>query len=232
MDRILKVVRLQNLNKMTFIGIPLIILGGAFVLSLLIFALIPVTPALGYKFAGGAPVAPMWYFMGAGIYALTLTFPFSQAMSVTRRDFYLGTMAIAALASIGMSLIFTVGGYIEQAFNGWGLEGRFFRIPGLWDESPWLQALTYFTAMMLLFTLGFVFTVIYRRWGRTIMLVVLLGIIALILVLGFVAIKFGFWVAMFEAIAGIGLWGWTFIGIGITAVLAVLSYLPLRCTVA
>ena len=232
MDRILKVVRLQNLNKMTFIGIPLIILGGAFVLSLLIFALIPVTPALGYKFAGGAPVAPMWYFMGAGIYALTLTFPFSQAMSVTRRDFYLGTMAIAALASIGMSLIFTVGGYIEQAFNGWGLEGRFFRIPGLWDESPWLQALTYFTAMMLLFTLGFVFTVIYRRWGRTIMLVVLLGIIALILVLGFVAIKFGFWVAMFEAIAGIGVWGWTFIGIGITAVLAVLSYLPLRRTVA
>ena len=232
MDRILKVVRLQNLNKMTFIGIPLIILGGAFVLSLLIFALIPVTPALGYKFAGGAPVAPMWYFMGAGIYALTLTFPFSQAMSVTRRDFYLGTMAIAALASIGMSLIFTVGGYIEQAFNGWGLEGRFFRIPGLWDESPWLQALTYFTAMMLLFTLGFVFTVIYRRWGRTIMLIVLLGIIALILVLGFVAIKFGFWVAMFEGIAGIGLWGWTFIGIGITAVLAVLSYLPLRRTVA
>ena len=232
MDRILKVVRLQNLNKMTFIGIPLIILGGAFVLSLLIFALIPVTPALGYKFAGGAPVAPMWYFMGAGIYALTLTFPFSQAMSVTRRDFYLGTMATAALASIGMSLIFTVGGYIEQAFDGWGLNGRFFRIPGLWDESPWLQALTYFTAMMLLFTLGFVFTVIYRRWGRTIMLIVLLGIIALILVLGFVAIKFGFWVAMFEAIAGIGAWGWTFIGIGITAVLAVLSYLPLRRTVA
>jgi ABC-type multidrug transport system fused ATPase/permease subunit len=232
MDRILKVVRLQNLNKMTFIGIPLIILGGAFVLSLLIFALIPVTPALGYKFAGGAPVAPMWYFMGAGIYALTLTFPFSQAMSVTRRDFYLGTMATAALASIGMSLIFTVGGYIEQAFDGWGLNGRFFRIPGLWDESPWLQALTYFTAMMLLFTLGFVFTVIYRRWGRTIMLIVLLGIIALILVLGFVAIKFGFWVPMFEAIAGIGLWGWTFIGIGITAVLAVLSYLPLRRTVA
>lgn len=232
MERILKVVRLQNLNKMTFIGIPLIILAGCFVLSLGIFAIIPVTPALGYKFAGGAPVAPMWYFMGAGIYALTLTFPFSQAMSVTRRDFYLGTMLIAVLSSLGMSLIFTVGGYIEEAVNGWGLDGRFFRIPGLWDASPWLQALTYFTAMMLLFTLGFVFTVIYRRWGRTMMLVVLLGIIALLLVLGFVAIKFGFWVAMFEGIASIGLWGWTLIGLALTVVLAAVSYLPLRRMIA
>ncbi|MCD2499955.1 hypothetical protein [Microbacterium nymphoidis] len=232
MDRILKVVRLQNLNKMTFIGIPLIILGGAFVLSLLIFALVPVTPSLGYKFAGGAPVAPMWYFMGAGIYALTLTFPFSQAMSVTRREFYLGTMATAALASIGMALIFTVGGYLEQAFDGWGLNGRFFRIPGLWDESPWLQALTYFTAMMLLFTLGFVFAVIYRRWGRTVMLIVIFAIVAALLLLGFAAIKLGFWVPMFEAIAGIGVWGWTLIGIGVTAVLALLSYLPLRRSIA
>ena len=52
----------------------------------------------GPKYGGGAQ-APLWYFDVVGIQALTLTFPFSQAMSVTRREFFLGTLLTAAFTS-------------------------------------------------------------------------------------------------------------------------------------
>ena len=40
MNRTLSVVRMQLINKQTYIWIPLIILGGAFVLSLAIYAIL------------------------------------------------------------------------------------------------------------------------------------------------------------------------------------------------
>ena len=98
MNRTLSVVRMQLINKQTYIWIPLIILGGAFVLALAIYAMLAGSGVTGPFYGGGAQ-APLWYFLVVGIQALTLTFPFSQAMSVTRREFYLGTLLTAALTS-------------------------------------------------------------------------------------------------------------------------------------
>ena len=72
---------------MTYIWIPLIILVGALVLTLAIYAILAGNGAPG-PFYGGGSQAPLWYFLIVGIQALTFTFPFSQAMSVTRREFY------------------------------------------------------------------------------------------------------------------------------------------------
>ena len=44
--------------------------------------------------AGGAASAPLWYFMALGIGALTFTFPFSQAMSVTAQGWPLVPMTV------------------------------------------------------------------------------------------------------------------------------------------
>ena len=92
MSRTLNVVRMQFVNRQTYIWVPLLVLVGAFVLSLMIFAMIPDD---GVKVGGGSQ-APLWYFLVVGVQSLTLTFPFSQAMSVTRREFYLGTLLTAA----------------------------------------------------------------------------------------------------------------------------------------
>lgn len=43
MTRILNVTRMQFVNKSTFVWIPLIILGATFLMSVIIFALIPTT---------------------------------------------------------------------------------------------------------------------------------------------------------------------------------------------
>ena len=116
MNRTLNVVRMQLVNRATYIWVPLIILGGTLLISFAIFGLISSSGADAQMFGGGAQ-APLWYFGVVGVQALTLTFPFSQAMSVTRREFYLGTLITAALTALGLALLFVIGGFIEEATN-------------------------------------------------------------------------------------------------------------------
>ena len=117
MNRTLNVVRLQFVNKQTFLWIPLIVLVGAFVIALLVFSLIP---ADGPMYSGAAQ-APLWYFAIIGSQALTLTFPFAQAMSLTRREFYLGSLAAAAISAAAMATVFTMSltrAPRERSFTG------------------------------------------------------------------------------------------------------------------
>ncbi len=60
MSRTLAVARMQLINKWTYIGWPLTILAASFLMSLAIFALIPVTE--GGKNGGGsqAPLCTSW----------------------------------------------------------------------------------------------------------------------------------------------------------------------------
>ncbi|WP_327038585.1 hypothetical protein [Microbacterium sp. Root322] len=106
MRRTLNVIRLQLINRQTFIWVPLIILGAATAISILIYGMIPDDIAI----YGGGGQAPLWYFFAIGISAMTLTFPFSQAMSITRREFFLGTMLTAIIASTLMGILFLIGG--------------------------------------------------------------------------------------------------------------------------
>src|SRR5690606_34328329 len=73
MSRTLNVVRLQLINKQTFIWVPLIVLAAATLVSVLIYAMIP---SDGPKYGGGGQ-APLWVFFAVGLSAMTMTFPFS-----------------------------------------------------------------------------------------------------------------------------------------------------------
>lgn len=104
MRRTFNVIRLQLINKGTFVWYPLMILGAAVVISLIIYAMIP---GDGPKYGGGGQ-APLWYFFAIGMSAMTLTFPFSQAMSITRREFFFGTLLTAILGSTLMGILFLI----------------------------------------------------------------------------------------------------------------------------
>jgi len=175
MNRTVNVVRLQLVNKMTYIWIPLIILVGAWVLTLAIYAMLSGNGAPG-PFYGGGSQAPLWYFLVVGIQALTFTFPFSQAMSITRREFYLGTLLTAALTAAILSTVFLLGGFIEIATRGYGMDGYFFRIDALWAAGWWVAWLAYFAIAMLMFVVGFWAATIYKRWGTIAITVVLVGL--------------------------------------------------------
>lgn len=227
MRRVLNVIRLQMINRQTFIWVPLIVLAGATVISVLIYAMIPVdTP----KYGGGGQ-APLWYFFAIGISAMSLTFPFSQAMSITRRDFFLGTMLTAVLASAFMGALFLIGGGIEMATNGWGVNGYVFYLPWLWEAGPLGAWTVYFTLALFLFVLGFTGATIYKSWGLTVLTIVWVALALIIVGLVFLTTRLNLWEQVWYSIGDLGALGLALWGLVVTAVCMAVSFIAFRRTV-
>lgn len=223
-NRTLNVVRLQFVNKQTFVWVPLLVLGGAILISYIIFAMIPIDQP---KYGGGAQ-APLWYFLVVGIQALTMTFPFSQAMSLTRREFYIGSLAAAAVTAAILSVVFVGLGLLEQATNGFGINGYFAYLPWLW-EGGWAAALLeYFVIAMLFFIIGFWAATIYKRWGTFVTTAVMIGLGLLLLLAIFIITRMEAWPSVWEWILDTGALGFALWGAVLAVVLAVGSYLSLR----
>ena len=224
MRRTLNVIRLQMINRQTFIWTPLIILVGATLLSILVYAMIP---GDGPKY-GGAGQAPLWYFVAIGIGAMTYTFPFSQALSITRREFFLGTMVTAVLASAFLGVLFLIGGGIEVATRGYGFNGYVFYLDWLWEAGPIGGFTVYFTLALLLFLFGFTGATVYKSWGLTV-LTISWVVVALALVgLAFLATRLGWWGGFWATIADLGALGLALWGLVLTAVLMGISFLAFR----
>ncbi|GAA2980213.1 hypothetical protein JOD63_002823 [Microbacterium terrae] len=224
MSRTLNVVRMQLVNRQTYIWVPLLVLAGSFLLSLAIYALIPTDEA---KYGGGAQ-APLWYFLAVGVQALTLTFPFSQAMSVTRREFYLGTLLTAAMTSGILAVIFTVGGLIEEATGGWGMNGWFFRLDWIWGSGPLAALVFYFISAMLFFIVGFWSATIYKRFGSLILTAALVGLGVVLVGVVFLITWLEVWPQVWTWLVTqgpVGFTGWMTL---IAAVLAAGSFTTLR----
>ncbi|EIC06425.1 hypothetical protein GCM10023065_32020 [Microbacterium laevaniformans] len=231
MNRTLAVARMQLVNKQTFVWVPLIITAVAFVISWLIAAIITnaigAAPAMGSSF-NGAGQAPLWYFLAIGIQSLTLTFPFSQAMSVSRRTFFVGTTAIAAGAGAVLATVYSLLRIPEASTNGWGVGSYMFNLPGITDAT-WYEGWVFFFAVTVsFFLLGFWIATIYKRFGPT-MVTTVLSAIGLVLI-GAVALitwqrwwgDVGAWLATQTPLT-FGLWL-----LVLCVVLAGSSYLTLR----
>ena len=103
MNRAVSVARMQLINKWTFLGIPALIIAASFSLTYAIWLIIPDDVETRYS---GASQAVVWYFLALGIQSLSYTFPFSQAMSVSRRTFYIGTTGLFAVVALAVSLLY------------------------------------------------------------------------------------------------------------------------------
>lgn len=227
MSRTVSVVRMQLINRQTYIWVPLLVLGGAFLLSLAIYGLLEQSGVTGPKYGGGAQ-APLWYFCVVGVQALTLTFPFSQAMSVTRREFYTGTLLTAAGSSLVLATVYVLGGFIEDATGGWGIEGYFFSLPWVWAEGPAVTLLFWFTAAMLVFVSGFWAATIYKRAGSFVLTLVLVGLGALLVLWMFLVGRANAWAQVFDWFGAQGPLGLSLWGLVLAAVLAGVAFLTLR----
>ena len=224
MRRTLNVIRLQLINRQTFIWVPLIVLAGAVVISVLIYAMIPISTP---KYGGGGQ-APLWYFFAIGISAMTLTFPFSQAMSITRREFFAGTMLTAILGSAFLGVIFLIGGGIETLTNGYGVNGYVFYLPWLWEAGPSGAFVVYFTLALLLFVLGFTGATIYKSWGPMVLTIVGVGLGLVLVGLVFLVTRLDLWMQVWGAIGHLGALGLALWGLVAVALLAGVSFLAFR----
>ncbi|WP_209372300.1 hypothetical protein [Brevibacterium renqingii] len=221
------VVRLQFTNKQTFVWVPVVVLGGVWLITLIIYWIVSPSGANSPMYSGGSQ-APLWYFAVVGAQAMNLTFYFSQAMSLTRREFYLGSLLAAGISAVGISLVFVALGLIEQATDGYGINGYFAYLPWIWEGGPLAAGTIYFVLTMLWFVLGFWFAIVKNRFGSLIVAVSLIGI-ALVLVAGAAWVSFNrawpeVWMRLVDAQA-IGLACWA---LGLTVVFALGSYLTLR----
>lgn len=225
--RTLNVIRLQLINRQTFIWIPLIVLASAVVISVIIYAMIPVdTP----KYGGGGQ-APLWYFFAIGISAMTMTFPFSQAMSITRREFFLGTMLTAILGSAFMGVLFLIGGGIEMATDGYGVNGYVFYLPWLWEAGAFAAFLSYFTLALFFFVIGFTGATIYKSWGPTVLTIASIGLALVLVGIVFLVTRLELWAQVWEGIVTLGPLGLALWGLAVVAVLTAISFLAFRRTI-
>lgn len=226
-SRTLNVVRLQYINKVTYIWMPLLILAAAWVVSILVFAMVPSDQP---KYGGGSQ-APLWALLAVGIQAMTLSFPFSQAMSLTRREFYIGTLAAASLTGIMLSTVFVLIGLVEQATNGYGVNGYFAYLPAVW-QSGWLGAwFTYLVVTMFLFVIGFWGATIFKRWGTIAVTAVMSGIGLILVGIVFVITRLEAWPATWTWLVETGPLGLALWAVPLIALMALGSYLTLRRSV-
>lgn len=227
MNRTLNVVRMQLVNRQTFIWVPLIVLSGAFALTYAIYAIVRNAGAGGPLVGGGAQ-APLWYFLVVGVQSLTLTFPFSQAMSVTRREFYTGTLLTALGGSVFLGGVFIAIGVLEDATDGLGLGGAFARLPGIWDAGIPLAFAFYVVIAMLAFVAGFLSATVYKRFGTLWLVVGMLALAALLVLAVWIITTTGSWGAVWQWLVDQGFGGLTGWLALLTVGLAGLAYLPLR----
>lgn len=231
--RIFNVVRMQFIDRQWLVYTPYIILAVAFLITLAIFFIARIAGApledmdkgLGYSWA---IIAPMWYMPTAAIMAINPTIHIAFAYSVTRRDFYVGTIVAFITAAIvqGLSITLLVG--IERVTGGYGFGLRFADANIYLDESLLnifvIATLLYFSVM----GISAAIAVMYLRWRVKGVLLSVLAIILVLLSVAFILaltgswIPFGTWlVAQTTAIA--------FLWISAAALLAVLiGYLVIR----
>jgi hypothetical protein len=226
-SRTFGVVRLQFTNTQTFVWIPLIVLGGMWLITLIIYWIIASSGADSPMYSGGSQ-APLWYFAVVGAQAMNLTFYFSQAMSLTRREFYVGSLLAAAISAVGISAVFVVLGLVEQATDGYGMGGYFAYLPWVWENGPLAAGLVYFVLTMLWFILGFWFAIVKKRFGA-LTLTVSLIIIALAVLAGAAWLSFNqAWGDLWLSLAGMQALGLACWAVGLCVVFALGSYLTLR----
>jgi hypothetical protein len=222
--RILNVVRLQFVNRQTYVWVPLLVLGGSLLVSILIFAMIPVdTP----KFGGGSQ-APLWYFLALGIASLTQSFPFSQAMSLTRREFYLGTLIAAAVTGVLLATVFVLLGLFEQATNGYGINGYFGYLPYVWESGVVGAWFVYFVTTMGFFVIGFWFATIWKRWNSTVLTAALTAFGLILVGIVFLITRLEAWPQVWTWFVTTGAVGLALWAVPLIALMALGSYVTLR----
>lgn len=190
--RIFNVMRMQFVAKTWLIYTPIYMIVTSFLITLAIVLIMntagvstdDINKGLAYSWA---ILVPMWYLPSAVIIAINPTIHVAYAMSVSRREFYLGTLLAFVFTAIFQAAVLTLFGIVEKLTHGYGLNMRFVDSSMYYNKSL-LE--TFMISTLLYFSIMAIFTaiaVIYLRWKTTgvlvsigILIVILLGAIYLI----------------------------------------------------
>ena len=165
MNRVVAAARMQLIHPLLSIGIPWAIVGSSFLINWAIWGVGDVadqTPGDGST--GGLAALYITVLIGF-VQAVTQFLPFSMGISLSRREFYLGTALMAGIDAVAYGIVLTALTAIENATNGWGVRLHFWA-PGALDVgNPFLQFLVFAVPMLACAFVGMAIGVVFKRWG-------------------------------------------------------------------
>ncbi len=187
-SRILDVVRINVANPWPMVITPWLIYLTIFGLTLAVWWAIAIAAGGAERiepdaFAYNGGVAWLFvYLMVVAIQAMNMTFAFALGMGLTRRHYYVGSVVffggLAVMFAGGTSLL----SLIEDATDGWGVNGRFFTPWMLTDVSVGERFLLFLIVAVFFLAFGAAAGSLWVRW-RVVGLYLFLGGIALAAVL-------------------------------------------------
>lgn len=174
--------RLQFLVKTHFIHVPLMVFFVAWAIALGIGFWLDRVRAQGSwtaedPFYAGASQAVVWCLAFMAAYAASHTFPFSMALSFSRRVFVLGAYLAFAVVSAVYGAAFALVALLERVTDGYGIHSYTFDLPFLTESSGIAGAGALAAALCLMVMLfGFGVVIMHQRLGLTWTWTVLIGI--------------------------------------------------------
>jgi hypothetical protein len=234
LTRILNVTRLHLVNKGQIIVVPWLIMTFIFAISLLIGWILRVSlsPAelaeagSGMQYSGAIGYF-LVYMLVIAVMAIAQTFPFAQSYSVTRRDFYLGTIVAFLSLSVVYSVAVTALGWLEDITDGWGV-GTILFSPGYLGPNLVERFYVAVVLFAFFFMMGIAVASVYVRWRVNGMLIFFASLALLLLGLVALATFTSSWPSVgswFVSMGLIGVVSWT---LAPTALATIIGYLILR----
>lgn len=229
-----RIVRLHSLNPSVFFGVPLIILGGAWVITLIITVLITAGTgeavpydAVGQRYSW-AVISPQWYLVVVGVQALAFTFSFALGLGSTRRDYWLGTALMFVLTSAGFALLIAVLVQLEKATAGWFIGAHMFDTLWYGVGGFGLDVYSAFAMQLFVLFIGAGVTTVFMRWRARGMLVLMFSCITVALAAAALLTFTVTWPALFAWLVSLDIVGVFTLVLGLAVLSAVGGYLVIR----
>ncbi|WP_139415978.1 hypothetical protein [Agromyces laixinhei] len=228
-----RVVRLHAVTPSVFFGIPWIIIGFAWLVSMVVGIIAHGAGGAGPEMTEGmryswAVLSPQWYLAVVGVQSVGMTLSFALGFGATRRDFWLGTSLMFGIVALLNAIAIATLVQVEKLTNGWGIGISMF--DALWyGQSGWIVDFYTTLAMQLLVLfIGASITTVYLRWRMRGMLVLVFSTAALVLAAVAIATFTESWPAIFEWLMSIGIVGGFTLILGIAAFFAIVGYFVIR----
>lgn len=194
MNRIASVMIMHSRDRLTWYFGPWLNVGLGFVIC--VFIALTLAASLGHWVTGGVYTGALLTFysvvFAAGIVTISGTFRFAVGFGIRRRDFFLGTLAMAVAVNAIWAILLGLLSLIEaNVVKNWFVDLHFFHLPFFSDgaplrqfcwttscsaqanpnyfsnASPWQQFWVYFALLLFVYLLGLLIGSIYQRFGRT-----------------------------------------------------------------
>jgi hypothetical protein len=191
--RVGRVVRLNLVNRRTVFVVPAIVMGAILLINAAIWYIIAASTdgtdraaALhGTQFSGGSFYIFVFMLI-VGVQVVTATFPFALGLSVTRRDFSLGSALTFVLLAAAYSVAFALLSLVESVTGGWFLGGHLFTSI-YFGSNVGQRLVVVFLGLLFCFFVGAMGGTLYMRWraigvmlGAAVLAVILIAALALV----------------------------------------------------